>query len=313
MSVPIPFASWRRPTDDAYAFQLCDRFVPAVPPLGTVTHVDDVAGVALVAGDGERLYDRVSAWAGPEDVDAHGHQPWQAPQRTFVERRWRRLDHEALEEVLCGTARVMRGPHGQVDYVLRDHHMLDVALYHYRTTGELPEALFHADRHSDWCRDGYLLRHRPAQAATWWTLLEGLKRPGGAPLLGEGDVHFTTARPGPEVASPGRDVGAATRVPWWVDRQALDGPTVAAGASRCDWVSLDLDHFLPLSQLALTRGLLRDASFHTLMRSAKVRVFVLSPQFTDGGEVLSTWTLGRRRHGLLRMLRLVRGMRVRTA
>ncbi|MEZ4236865.1 MAG: hypothetical protein R3F59_12065 [Myxococcota bacterium] len=55
-----------------------------------------------------------------------------------------------------GTVRVMRRGDGRVDYVLRDHHMLDVVLYHARTAGELPRALPHADRHSDWCRDGYL-------------------------------------------------------------------------------------------------------------------------------------------------------------
>ena len=48
-------------------------------------------------------------------------------------------------------------------FVRYDHHMLDVALYHYWTTGELPCALFHADRHSDWCKDSYLEARRPQQ------------------------------------------------------------------------------------------------------------------------------------------------------
>jgi hypothetical protein len=48
------------------------------------------------------------------------------------------------------------------------------------------------------------------------------------------------------------------------------------------------------------------------MAGAKVRVFVLSPQFTAGGDVLEHWTVAGRRHASLRMLNLVRGMGMRT-
>jgi len=308
-------SEWRRPTDDAYAFELraLDE-ARAIPPMGAVQHIRDVARRALVDGDARRLGDRVQAWAGPEDMTASGDQPFIAPQDRLVERPWQRLALADLDEVLCGTARVMRRG-SQTDYVLRDHHMLDVVLYHYVTTGTLPSRLFHADRHSDFCRDGYLLRRVPAQAATWWTLLEGIKRPdSGMPVLGENDVAFTTAQPGPEVQLAGRDVGASVRVPWWVNPADLPWPRALERpeALECDWVSLDLDYFQPLEQLALTKGLLRDPRFHGLMAGAKVRVFVLSPQFTAGGDVLEHWTIAGRRHASLRMLNLVRGMGMRT-
>lgn len=312
----VPIAEWRRPTDAEYAFRLRaigEGFAPSAVPCGLSRDIRDVATAVLVAGDAERFERRVDRWTGPEDRDADGDQPYIARQSVFAEHPWRPLNLGDLEEVLRGTVRVLRGADGRTDYVLRDHHMVDVVLYHYATTGTLPSALFHADRHSDWCRDGYLTARRPAQAATWWTLLEGLKRPDGGPVLGERAVHFTTAQPAPEVPTAGRDVGASTRVPWWVDAADLPWQRAVAvpGALQADWVSVDLDYFQPLAQLALTRGLLRDPGFHALAAQAKVRVFVLSPQFTAGGDVLTDWTV-RGRHASLRMLNLVRGLRVRT-
>ena len=111
----------------------------------------------------------------------------------------------------------------------------------------------------------------------------------------------------------GRDVGASLRVPWWVDKAELPWAQAIASpkAAACDWVSLDLDNFQPLEQLHLTKGLLRDPRFHRRMREAKVRVFVLSPQFTAGGDVLEHWTVQGRKHASLRMVNLVRGMRMR--
>jgi hypothetical protein len=43
-----------------------------------------------------------------------------------------------------------------------------------------------------------------------------------------------------------------------------------------------------------------------------VRVFVLSPQFANGGDRVSAWTVGRR-NASLRMLNLLRSGRVRLA
>ena len=301
-------SQWRRPTDDAYAFQL-RAIEPAVPPLGEARDIRSVLREVLGEEDAARFEQRTSRWGGPEDTLPGGEQPYIAPQQMFRECPWQRhLSVEDLSDILRGTVRVMRSE-GQTDYVLRDHHMLDVVLYHYRSAGHLPGSLFHADRHSDWCRDGYLSSCRPAQAATWWTLLEGLKRPDGAPVLGERQVSFTTAKPGPEVAVEGRDVGASTLVPWWVDRAALSWSSAIEqpGATASDWVSLDLDYFQPLEQLRLTRGLLRDARFRAMMSAALVRVFVLSPQFARGGDVLSCWTTQGGIHASLRMLNLVRG------
>jgi hypothetical protein len=295
------FADWVRPIDGAYAFRLRPGLVPALP--AGDADIRQIAREALADGEAERFAERVTRWSGPEDV-VDGGQPYASEQLWFGERPWAPLTPPDVEEVLRGTVRVMRSPEGRADYVLRDHHMLDVALYHYRTTGELPRALFHADRHSDWCTDRFLEARTPAQAATWWALIGGLVRPEGGPLLGDADVFFTTAHADGGV---GRDVGASTRVPWHVDRQDLPWERALArpGALDADWVSLDLDDFQPAAQLALTGGLLRDPRFHGLMARARVRVFVLSPQFTNGGEVVP-WTVQGSRHSSLRLLNLAR-------
>ncbi len=204
---------------------------------------------------------------------------------------------------------VLRQAGHPTDYLLRDHHTLDVLLYEYAATGALPTRLFHADRHSDWADDRYLSARRPDQAATWWSLLEGLKRPDGQPVLTEREVLFTTAVAERHSAMSGRDLEHGTRVPGNVDQSELDWRAVLANEhlQSCDWVSLDLDYFLPRAQLSLTSGLIRDARFASLMKRATVRLFVLSPQFLNGGDKLDAW----RTHGsvssALRLLRLLRG------
>ncbi|QRK13849.1 hypothetical protein JQX13_29510 [Archangium violaceum] len=211
--------------------------------------------------------------------------------------------------MLRGNVLVMRGHSGQADYLLRDHHMLDVALYHYRTTGELPRALFHADRHSDWCKDSYLEARVPPQAATWWKLFEGLKRPeDSAPVLTEQDIFFTTAKAESTARMTGRDVGFSTLVPWFVDTSELHWSRVLARPEvvQADWVSLDLDYFQPAPQLRLSSGLLRDPRFHGMMEGARVRVFVLSPQFTNGGDKIDPWEIQGSVHSSLRLLNLLR-------
>jgi hypothetical protein len=184
-----------------------------------------------------------------------------------------------------------------------------VVLYHYRTTGELPRTLFHADRHSDWCKDSFLEARTPQQAATWWKLLEGLKRPEGSePVLNEQDVFFTTAKAEHAPGMTGRDVGFSTLVPWFVDTAELHWRQVLArpGATETDWVSLDLDYFQPSPQLRLSGGLLRDPRFHGMMGQARVRIFVLSPQFTNGGDKIEPWEIQGSVHSSLRLLNLLR-------
>jgi hypothetical protein len=214
-----------------------------------------------------------------------------------------------VEEVLRGDVLVLRTG-ARVDYLLRDHHTLDVVLYEWATRGLLPGALFHADRHSDWCRDSFLEARRPDQAATWWKLLEGLKRPGtGAPVLREEDVFFTTARARAGGAGT-RDLAEEQPRPWFLSgadvewRQALERP----GATSCDWVSLDLDAFQPSAQLALTAGLVRDPRFRAMVARASVRLFVLSPQFTRGGDKIASWTVQGRLHSTLRLLNHLRAL-----
>jgi hypothetical protein len=312
------YSDWKKPTDAAYAFQLrsaapgqAGGFIPALPAAGTRSDIRQVAREVLGDEAAERFERRIHRWPGPEDVVGEaGEKPYEGQQHTFEEHAWRdALTMRDLESVLRGDIRVMRGRAGQTDYVLRDHHMLDVALYHYRTTGELPRTLFHADRHSDWCKDSFLESRTPPQAATWWRLFEGLKRPESSePVLNEQDVFFTTAQAEHRPWMTGRNVDAALRVPWFVDtgeldwRQVLDRP----GATGTDWVSLDLDYFQPSPQLRLSGGLLRDARFHGMMAEARVRVFVLSPQFTNGGDKIDPWQIQGGLHSTLRLLNLVR-------
>lgn len=308
----IRYADWKRPTDEAYAFRLrpLAQVGPRVPEPGVRSDVREIAAEVLEEGAAERFSRKVERWTGPEDVRGpEGARPYAVAQNFFREAEGaHRLRREDLEEVLRGCALVLRGPCGQTDYVLRDHHTLDVLLYHYRTRGELPRALFHADRHSDWCQDRFLRARVPQQAATWWALLEGLKRPqSGEPVLRERDVFFTTAQ-APALRGQTRDVGASVRVPGCVDPDDLPWPRALErpGATEADFVSLDLDFFQPAAQLRLSRGLIRDGRFHALMARARVRLFVLSPQFLGGGDVIGAWTVQGSLHSTLRLLNLLR-------
>jgi hypothetical protein len=306
------YSDWKKPTDAAYAFQLrADGILPELPAPGTRSDIRQVAREVLGDEGAARFEQRIHRWSGPEDVVGEaGEKPYEGQQHTFEEHAWRdALTMRDIDSVLRGDVLVLRGRSGQADYVLRDHHMLDVALYHYRTTGELPRALFHADRHSDWCKDSFLESRTPPQAATWWKLFEGLKRPeGSAPVLNEQDVFFTTAQAEHRPWMTGRNVDASLRVPWFVDtgelhwQQVLERP----GATRTDWVSLDLDYFQPSPQLRLSGGLVRDARFHGMMAEARVRVFVLSPQFTNGGDKIDPWEIQGGLHSTLRLLNLLR-------
>jgi hypothetical protein len=324
--VLVRYSDWKRPTDAAYAFQLRavtapgapDGFTPALPSSGERRDIRDVAREVLEPGEAERFEHKVHRWSGPEDVVGEaGEQPYAGQQLTFAEcARQGALRREELDTVLRGTVLVLRGHSGQTDYVLRDHHMLDVALYHYRTTGELPRALFHADRHSDWCKDSFLEARTPPQAATWWKLLAGLKRPHtGDSLLNEQEVFFTTGVASRTTKMSGRDVGVSCLVPSALDpeqlgwHQALEQP----GATQADWVSLDLDFFQPAPQLRVSRGLLRDVRFHALMTRSRVRVFVLSPQFTNGGDRIDPWQIQGGLASSLRLLNLLRQLPERVA
>ncbi|MDY7225606.1 hypothetical protein [Hyalangium rubrum] len=315
----IRYSDWKRPTDAAYAFQLRavtgpgtpGGFTPALPEPGTRSDIRDVAREVLADGEAERFEAKVRRWSGPEDVVGEaGQKPYEGQQLTFAEAPWQdTLRREALDTVLRGTVLVLRGRAGQADYVLRDHHMLDVALYHYRTTGELPRALFHADRHSDWCKDSYLEARTPQQAATWWKLFEGLKRPDtGASVLADPDIFFTTGTGTRTSRMSGRDIGVSCLVPSTLDteqlgwRQVLDQPS----ATQADWVSLDLDFFQPAPQLRVSRGLLRDERFQAMLARARVRVFVLSPQFTNGGDRIDPWEIQGSMSSSLRLLNLLR-------
>jgi hypothetical protein len=313
------YSDWKRPTDDAYAFRLRaaasaaepGAFSPALPSAGTRSDIRDVIRRVLEDGEAERFERRIDRWSGPEDVVGEaGEKPYEGQQLTFEERSPSdTLTMADVDAVLRGGVLVLRGSSGSTDYVLRDHHMLDVALYHYGTTGELPTALFHADRHSDWCKDSYLEARRPQQAATWWALIEGLKRPGtGAPVLSEQDVFFTTAVAERSSRMTGRDIGAAVRVPGFLDPDGLRWPQVLEqpGATEADWVSLDLDFFQPSLQLRVSKGLLRDPRFQGLLARARVRVFVLSPQFTNGGDRIDPWVIQGHLHSSLRLLNLLR-------
>ncbi len=305
----VRYSDWRKPTDDGFAFALLPR-AAALPSPGTRTDIREVAREVLGEAAALRLEQKVRRWAGPEDVDARGAQPYAAPQRLFEERLApARLTLADVETALRGTALVLRRADGRTDYLLRDHHMVDVALYHYATTGELPAGLFHADRHSDWCRDALLEQGAVDQAATWWKLLEGLKRPGsGEPVLRESQVAFANARAAQRPWMPGREAAGSLTVPGSLDPTALGYEDALAreGALEADWLSVDLDYLQPSPQLRLAGGLLREARFAALLAKARVRVFVLSPQFTRGGDRFERWVVHGSRASSLRLLNLLR-------
>lgn len=314
----IRYADWVRPTDGAFCFPLRSvagripgepGFTPRVPEVGTLTEMEALARELMSPEVAERFQRAISRWSGPEDAGPSGTQPYVGVQASFVETRWSpRLGRTELEPVLEGRALVMRAD-GRTDYLLRDHHMVDVALYHYLTTGELPRRLLHADRHSDWCSDTFLERRVPIQAATWWKLLQGLKRAeDGAPVLEERDVHFIWAKAVRTGKMSGRDLEEGVPIPSWLMLEdcAWERVLEREGARGADWVSLDLDYFQPSTQLAAVEGLLRDSRFGQTLRHARVRVFVLSPQFTNGGDKVEPWTVQGSLASSVRLLNLLR-------
>jgi len=317
----IRYADWVRPTDGAFRFVLRAvhgripgevGFTPSVPPSGACTRMEEIARAVLTEDGPERFEARIARWSGPEDVRGSERQPYLGVQDAFVEAAWQdRLNRAALEPVLEGRALVMRSA-ARTDYLLRDHHMLDVALYHYLTTGELPRRLLHADRHSDWCSDAFLERRTPLQAATWWKLLEGLKRAeDGSAVVEERDVHLIWARAVRTGRMSGRDLDDAVPLPSWLAPEDCTWERVLEreDARAADWVSLDLDYFQPSAQLAVSHGLLRDERFGLTLRQAKVRIFVLSPQFTNGGDKVEPWTVQGSLASSVRLLNLLRSPR----
>jgi len=229
-----------------------------------------------------------------------GRQPYLARQQYFREKPWReRLSRKDLREVLGGTVLVMRRG-DQVDFIARDHHTLDVLLYERAATGYRPDGLFHLDRHTDF--DAAELRPPRAmqQYNRWWGELERIRLPGGKPLLRADRVIFATAVPdaagearrqtgGQVWGNPGRTLGGpAAAVPRSTARRGTDWRAAIqrAAAQRPGAVSIDVDALMPSCQLALTRGLLKDPRFGQLMDRARLRLFVLSPSFLNGGDLI---------------------------
>jgi len=309
----VRYADLKKPTDETYAFRLRSAAaINARPfPQQAPVHVTAVAQEALAPGESARFAAAVGRWDGPEDL-VDGTRPYAAAQQWFMELPWvARLSREHIFRILSGTVLVLRGE-DRCDYVLRDHHMLDVFLYHHRTGGGYPRALMHADRHSDWCRDGFLFHRKPDQAATWWSLLAGLKRAeDGSAVLEEEKVYFATAKAAVRAQAGQRDVGAENLCPWYLapDQITWQGMLAREGVELCDWVSLDLDLFQPAPQLRLCRGLIEDARFQRIHREATVAVYVLSPQFTRGGDRLTHWTVQGSIASGLRLLNHLRGLR----
>ena len=134
--------------------------------------------------------------------------------------------------VLQGRSLVLRDPSGAVDFVLRDHHMIDVALYHYRTRGELPQALFHADRHSDYCRDGFLEEARPIRQPRGGSSSR-IKRLGdSSPVLAEDRVFFANARAPHAPWMSGRAFEEELVIPWFLPSDELHWSKTLAREAR---------------------------------------------------------------------------------
>jgi hypothetical protein len=218
---------------------------------------------------------------GPMRTGKTGTKPLPA-QNTFAERAWTTtLSVKDVEQVMRGTVLVLRSPDGaHTDMVMRDHNMLDAIAYHYYATGDLPRALVHADRHSDF---SFMDVGTGQEYCSWVSGLDNIRRPNHRALLDLKRVIPVCER----VYVRGKKDLPLDRPPEWTaeaTRWQSAVAKVATARPAPDWVSLDLDLFQPSPQFKAMEPMLRDPRFAALMKRARVRVFVLSPSFTGGGD-----------------------------
>jgi hypothetical protein len=244
--------------------------------------IRDVIREVLPRKSAARFEHLTQRWVGPTDLTrSEDDQPYLAEQTTFIERPDSGpLTSEDIERVLQGKALVLERPGGKCDFILRDHHVVDAVLHRYWRTGELPRRLFHADRHSDW--DGTTVWS--AQAARWWRWLETIRREDGTPILPHLDVTYVTGVAKREPWMTGTDIGTAYSFPKDVPDPHWEAALSRLAQAPADWVSIDLDLLQPRPQYELMQGMLADPRFVRALADAEVRVFVLSPQFTNGGD-----------------------------
>ena len=213
-------------------------------------------------------------------------------QRTFTRVPWKdKLATDDVMRVLRGEVLIMENPRtGQLDFIAREHNTIDVLLAAWALGRAMPERILHFDRHSDYTlphadEKTFGARHLAGvpQASVWWSLLDVIKRADGeAPL-----------------ADPASDVVFVTHLAPNQDGQKLTGARMSPLPARdtrwpraaekfqtakADFVSYDLDLSMPSDQMNGTKEMLRDPRFREAMSAATTRLFVISPQFSGGGD-----------------------------
>lgn len=265
--------------------------VPPRPhPVGTDRTIRDVAA-RLLGRRATAFMNALSRWKGPK-VEGD-EQPYVGRQETFRAVPFKEaLSRDDLETVLKGNVLVMKHPaRDQVQLVARDHHTVDALLYLYDSAGYLPRGALHLDRHSDY--EELIPEH--GQANGWWSLLPFFLRPGargkeGPEILSPRDVIYGTAvelDPAKyDPPMPGELNGAHENVPPSHDRDRITPEDALARAAELgpDFLSIDLDLFMPAAQDELAGWVLDDPRYQKLVEEARAVLFVLSPQFAKGGD-----------------------------
>ncbi len=264
--------------------------------VGESKHVVDIAREAFGAS---RALDFITLWRswGGYPVGGPGDQSTTrcAQQRTFTRLPWKdKLDTDDMKRVLHGEVLIMENPHSkQLDFVAREHNTLDVLLAAWALGRPMPTKVLHFDRHSDYITEadagttGRRYLAGAPQAAAWWSLLDVIQRADGDPLANPTrDVAFVT------YLSPRQDeredrvlnFGRSSPIP----PRERQWQRVAEGLRNApaDFVSYDLDLSMPSHQMNGTKSMLRDPDFQRAMQGATTRLFVVSPEFSGGGDLI---------------------------
>jgi hypothetical protein len=268
------------------------------------TTIDMVAETVFSPSDAEKFLFWFRNASGPTGAKKHeAAATMLPPQNWFEETPWtEKLCSKDIDQVMRGTVLVMRSPDGaHTDMVMRDHNMLDAMAYHYYATGKLPRSLLHADRHADFT---YKDLGGPLEYNTWVASLDNIRRANHRALLDLKRIIPVCER----IHVDGKKDLPLDRPPEWTPQATRWQNGIAkASAARAkpDWVSLDLDLFQPSQQFKALEPMLRDPRFAAVMKKASVRVFVLSPSFTGGGDQVDNTVNG----SLTASLRLINALR----
>jgi hypothetical protein len=261
--------------------------------VGESKHIIDIARDALGASRALDFLTLWESWTGCSVGDAaNPDTSTRTQQRTFTRIAWSdKLDTSDMMRVLRGEVLVMESPRTkQLDFVAREHNTLDVLLAAWSLGRSMPDKILHFDRHSDYVNpdvDEPTLgpRHLAGlpQAAVWWSLLDVIKRSDGETPLADPyqDVAFVTHLSPKEQT---RKLTGARTSPLNPRDTKWANVAQRIQSAPADFVSYDLDLIMPSDQMRASQKMLRDPRFQEAMLGATTRLFVVSPQFSGGGD-----------------------------